>query len=241
MVTDDTAGALGRRLALAQSSSRLPSLVAALAKDGAIAWFGAAGEIGGSAPNESTQYRCGSISKTFVAVAVMRLRDEGLLELNDPIGVHLPELSGFPASVAQLLSHTSGLRAETSGPWWERTPGRPFAELVTSSIRPEDVLSRPGRRFHYSNVGYAILGELVARLRGARWDEVVAHELLGPLEMARTTFRPVPPHASGHGVHPHADVWLPEPEHEAASMAPAGQIWTTVEDLATWSAVLAGD
>ena len=241
MVTDGTASALDRRLALAQSSSRLPSLVAALARSGRIIWSGSAGEVEGTAPGETTQYRCGSISKTFVAVSVMRLRDEGLLELNDPIGTHLPELTGFQASVAQLLSHTSGLRAETSGPWWERTPGRPFSDLVASSIRPEDVLARPGRRFHYSNVGYAVLGELVARLRGARWDEVVAHDLLEPLGMARTTTRPVPPHASGHGVHPHADVWLPEPEHDAASMAPAGQLWTTVGDLATWSGVLAGD
>jgi hypothetical protein len=58
--------------------------------------------------------------------------------------------------------------------------------------------------------------------------------------MLRTTTRPVPPFARGFGVHPHADVLLPEPEHDAIAMAPAGQLWTTVGDLARWAALLAG-
>jgi hypothetical protein len=58
--------------------------------------------------------------------------------------------------------------------------------------------------------------------------------------MTRTTARPQPPRAIGFAVHPHADLLLPEPEHDAAAMAPAGQLWTTVTDLARWAAFLAG-
>ena len=231
------------RLAQEQVEARLPSLVAGLVRDGVLLWWGARGS-GGLAGNDpatpATQYRIGSISKTFAAVAVMRLRDEGALDLNDAVGRHVPELDDLPVTVGQLLSHTSGLPAEPRGPWWERTPGVPFADLVKSSARPSDLLWRPGRRFHYSNLGYAILGELVARRRSAPFGTVVHQELLVPLGMARTTQRPVAPHAEGLAVHPHADAVLREPEHDAAAMAPAGQLWSTIEDLAVWSEVIAG-
>ena len=240
MVRDDTARVLARRLGREQSESRLPSVAAGLVRDGKLTWFGGAGEVDGAPPTDETQYRCGSISKTFVAVEVMRLRDEGLVDLSDPITKHLPELGALRCDVAQLLSHTSGIRAETAGPWWERTPGIPFDSLVESSIRDADVLIRPGRRYHYSNVGFAILGELISRIRGRSWDDVVDDELLRPVGMLRTTTRPVRPYAPGYGVHPHADVVLGEPEHDAASMAPAGQLWTTTDDLSRWSSVLAG-
>ncbi|HLI44096.1 MAG TPA: serine hydrolase domain-containing protein [Acidimicrobiales bacterium] len=240
-VREETARALQLRLAAAQSRSRVPSVVAGIARAGRLIWFGAATGMDVVAPPDQTQYRCGSISKTFVAVEVMRLRDEGLIELDARIGSYLNELDHLGCTVRQLLSHTSGLRAETAGPWWERTPGVPFETLVATSLREVDELHRPGRRFHYSNVGYAVLGELVRRVRGAPWDEVVTAELLEPAGMLRTTAHPVPPHAEGYGVHPHADVLLPEPAHDAGAMAPAGQLWTTVGDLARWSSVLAGE
>jgi hypothetical protein len=81
----------------------------------------------------------------------------------------------------------------------------------------------------------------VARLRGAPWDEVVAASLLAPLGMTRTSTRPQEPAARGWGVHPLADVLHVEPEHDAGAMAPAGQLWSTVPDLARWAAFLAGE
>ncbi len=236
-------GKLEARLAREQVEARLPSLVAGLVRDGVLLWWGARGTLGLAGDSlrlPTTQYRIGSISKTFAAVAAMRLRDEGALDLNDAVGQHLPELGDLPVTIGQLLSHTSGLPAEPKGPWWERTPGVAFDDLVKSSARPSDLLWRPGRRFHYSNLGYAILGELVARRRSAPFGTVVHEELLVPLGMARTTRRPVGPHAEGLAVHPHIDAVLREPEHDAVAMGPAGQLWSTVEDLAVWSEVLAG-
>lgn len=243
VLRDDVVRRLGDRIAHEQADGRLPSLVVGLVRDGALVWWdssGSAGLPGGGPATAGTQYRIGSISKTFAAVATMRLRDEGVVALGDAVGEHLPELAELPITVAHLLSHTSGLRAETPGPWWERTPGVRFDALVASAIRPVDLLWRPGRRFHYSNVGYAILGELVARKRSAPFGEVVRDELLVPLAMERTTLRPEAPFAEGLAVHPHADAVLREPEHDAVAMAPAGQLWSTIEDLARWSEVLAG-
>ena len=181
VLREDLVRELEERLETEQALQRLPTLVVGLVRDGTLLWWGARGTTGiagGRPPTASTQYRIGSISKTFTAVSVMRLRDEGVIRLTDPVGEHLPELAGLPVTLAQLLSHTSGLRAETAGPWWERSPGVSFAELVSTSIRPEDLLWRPGRRFHYSNTGYAVLGELVSRKRSAPFGEVIRHELL---------------------------------------------------------------
>ena len=100
--------------------------------------------------------------------------------------------------------------------------------------------STPGTGFHYSNVGYAVLGELVARLRDQPWQDAVRAGILEPLGMTRTTTRPVPPAAPGLAVHPLADLGHVEPEHDAVSMAPAGQLWSTVDDLARWAAFLGG-
>ena len=240
-----TARQLDHRLATEQSDNRLPSVAAGLVRGGELVWSGAVGTLSGRADGDSattqTQYRIGSVTKTFVAVEVLRLRDEGRFGLNDPISAHLGDTAdtGFGGvTVAQLLSHTSGLRAETSGPWWERTPGGSWSDLLAS--RPA-LRFRPGARFHYSNVGYAVLGELVGRLRGMPWDEAVRASLLEPLGMARTTLRPQVPSAPGWGVHPLADLLHVEPEHDAGAMAPAGQLWSTVEDLSRWATFLAGD
>jgi CubicO group peptidase (beta-lactamase class C family) len=237
---------LARRLAARvreeQASQRLPSLVVGVARDGHVEWWGTAGTTGvpEDGATDDTQYRIGSISKSFVAVCVMRLRDEGRLDLSDEIGAHVPELGHLPVTIAQLLSHTAGLPAETPAPWWERVPGGDFAALVVSSLQREQLRWRPGRRFHYSNVGYAVLGELVSRVRRTPLFEVVSEELLQPLGMSRTSVRPVAPHAEGFAVHPHAPLVLAEPEHDAGAMAPAGQLWSTIADLARWSGVVAG-
>jgi CubicO group peptidase (beta-lactamase class C family) len=237
-----TARALSHRLAVEQSECRLPSVAAGLVRGGELVWSDAVGTLdgrsGGPASTVRTHYRIGSISKTFVAVEVLRLRDEGLLDLNDPVSRHVDDApSASRLTIGQLLSHTSGLQAETNGPWWERTAGGTWAELVAG--KPA-LKFRPGAKFHYSNLGYAVLGELVARLRGRPWDQVVRADLLEPLGMRRTSVRPREPAARGLGVHPLADLLHLEPEHDAVSMAPAGQLWSTVEDLCRWAAFLAG-
>ena len=237
-----TARHLHHLLATEQRRGRLPSVAAGIVRDGALAWSDAVGAIdgraGGVAADTDTQYRMGSITKTFVAVAVMRLRDAGRLDLLDRFEDHVPGSRVGGATIAQLLSHGGGVQAETNGPWWERTPGGTWDELVRSPVGQR---FRAGRRFHYTNVGFAALGELVARAHGTDWFEVVRRDLLDPLAMTRTTTRPTGKAAPGLAVHPFADVLLPEPEHDAGAMAPAGQLWSTVEDLARWAAFAGGD
>lgn len=234
-----TDSALLRRIAVEQSANRVPSLVAAVVRDGELVWSGARGQVGGLPPDNDTQYRLGSITKSLVATLVMRLRDEGRLDLNDPLDKHVPGTSFGTATIAQLLSHTAGLTSESPGSWWERSPGRDWPALA-ADLTPETIKNRPGSRFHYSNLGYGVLGELVARNRGTSWFEAVRSEILLPLGMSRTTPHPEGRHAQGWAVHPFADVLLPEPAPDAGAMAPAGQLWSTVHDLARWTAFISG-
>ena len=160
-----TTSHLDRLLATAQREGRLPSVVAGLVRGGLLVWSGAAGTLdgraGGTAPDADTQYRMGSITKTFVAVAVLRLRDAGRLDLTDRLGDHVDPTPFAAVTIEQLLTHAGGVQAETGGPWWERTPGSDWDELVAGLVGQR---FRAGRRFHYSDVGYAALGRL---LRGA--------------------------------------------------------------------------
>ncbi|MFJ1896881.1 serine hydrolase domain-containing protein [Streptomyces sp. NPDC088115] len=233
-----TRRALLHRIATAQSDGRSPSVVAAVRRQGQTVWNGARTCVEGHAPDDDTQFRIGSLTKTFTAVLVLRLRDEGLLDLADPLERHLPGTGLGEVTVHQLLGHSAGLGAESPAPWWERTPG---------SLRPElaDVLGEqtrmhtPGRRHHYSNPGYTVLGALIEAVRGASWAQVLKRELLEPLGMHRTSTGPEAPHAGGWAVHPWADAMLPEPAEDLGLMAPAGQLWSTTADLLRFAAFLA--
>ncbi|MFJ8032906.1 serine hydrolase domain-containing protein [Streptomyces sp. NPDC096032] len=233
-----TRRALLHRIAVAQTEGRAPSLVAAVVRGGQAVWHGARTSVDGHGPDENVQYRIGSITKTFTAVLVMRLRDEGLLDLGDPLEKHLPGTGAGEATIAQLLAHTAGLAAESPAPWWERTPGSLRPEL--GDVLGEQPLLHPvGRRHHYSNPGYTVLGALVEELRGAPWEEVLRAEILEPLGLRRTSAQPEPPSAGGWAVHPWADALLPEPLEDLGRMAPAGQLWSTTGDLARFAAFLA--
>lgn len=231
MLLPETERALLHRLATAQRDGRAPSMCGAVVRGGEVAWSHAI------EATTDTQYRIGSLTKTFVAVLVMRLRDEGRLALDDLLEHHLPAAPVQGVTIAQLLSHTAGLASETPPPWWERTPGETRPELA--DIVDPARKHRPGWRFHYSNPGFGLLGAVVEQLRGRPWPEVLQDEVLDPLEMPRTSFLPQPPHAQGTAVHPWADVIMPEVVQETGRMAPAGQLWSTVEDLCRFATLLA--
>lgn len=231
-----TARTLLARVARAQRDGRVPSLVAGVVRDGTLAWSAGRGAV--ADPHADVQYRLGSISKTVAAITVLRLRDEGLVDLDDPLERHLPGTPLGDRTLGQLLSHLAGAGSESPGGWWERTPGTTLEGLALTDA---DVVLPAARRFHYSNLGFGLLGEVVARIRGRAWADVARDEVLRPLGMTRTTPRPSGAAAQGFAVHPWADELLAEPEHDAVAMAPAGQLWATATDLGRLGAFLLGD
>ncbi|MEU3311429.1 serine hydrolase domain-containing protein [Streptomyces sp. NPDC006662] len=232
-----TRRALSHRIAVAQSEGRAPSVVAAVVRGGQVVWEGSRTSVEGHGPDGDVQYRVGSITKTFTAVLVMRLRDEGLLALSDPLGKHLPGSGADEVTIAQLLSHSAGLAAETPGEWWERTPAAQRPGLA-EVLGEKPFKHTPGSRHHYSNPGYTLLGSLVEALRGKPWEEALRTEVLEPLGLHRTSAHPQAPHAGGWAVHPWADVMMPEPAEDLGLMAAAGQLWSTTRDLARFAVLL---
>ncbi|WBB80205.1 serine hydrolase [Micromonospora sp. WMMD882] len=219
-----------------QVTGRAPSLVLGVVRDGALAHLAAAGER--PRPHADLQYRLGSISKTMTAVLVMQLRDAGRLDLADPLDRHLPGTPLGALTLRQLLGHASGLQREPDGDWWERAEGGDLTTLLAGATGSK-VAYPPYRGYHYSNLAYGLLGGALERLTGTPWYALLRDRILDPLGMRRTTYQATEPYARGYVVHPWHDTLHEEPRTDTGAMAPAGQLWATVTDLATWAAFLA--
>ncbi|MGC9665680.1 serine hydrolase domain-containing protein [Planosporangium sp. 12N6] len=192
----------------------------------------------GRRPAADTRFRIGSITKTMTAALVLALRDEGRLALDDPLRRYLPDAPFAGVTLRHLLGHVSGLQREPDGEWWERSAGVDV-ERFLAALTPEKVAYPPYRSYHYSNLGYGLLGAALARLTGQPWWDLVTARLLDPLGMTRTSYHPVEPFARGYVVHPWHGTLHEEPRHDAGAMAPAGQLWSTADDLLRWAAFLA--
>ena len=178
MLLPETERALLHRLATGQRDGRAPSIAGAVVRDGERVWAHAI------ETTTDTQFRIGSLTKTFVAVLVMRLRDEGQLGLADPLEKHLADAPIRGVTIVQLLSHTAGIASETPGPWWERSPGELRPELA--DLIGEDGLKHPsGSRFHYSYSS----SSLVLLYYGSIRPLIASSILLGRLCVCRHTRR----------------------------------------------------
>ncbi len=225
---------IGAIVARAQSEARVPGVVASVMAGGDVLHTASAG----TGLDAMTQSRIGSVTKTFTATLVLRLRDAGELSLQAPLRTFLPSAPLGEVTIRQVLSHSSGLRREPGGPWWERAAGVDIPSLL-ADLTGDALLGRPSRRHHYSNLGYGLLGAVVSKITGDTWWEALRAQVIAPLGMARTSYRPQAPFATGYVVHPHDGRLRAEPRHDAGAMAPAGQLWSTVGDLARWGGFIA--
>ena len=232
---------LDHLLRTAQAEQRMPSVSACVFRRGELLWEGVLGVADVKAARPATTddvYRIGSITKTFTAVLVMQLVDAGRIELDAPLHVYLPEVPPGP-TVRMALSHLTGVQREPPGEIWEsmRPPSRD--ELIAGLEDAEQVLA-PGELWHYSNLVFALLGEIVMRSTGRTYAEVLQERILDPLGLARTSLRPSPPLARPYFVDPYTDTVHDEPDPEVTeSTGAAGWLWSTPADLARWGTFLA--
>ena len=241
MIRDSTAALLRRIVLQRQRDGRVPGIHASVVRHGEVMWEAGVGtaEVGTErAPARDDQFLIASNTKTFVATMVMQLRDEGRLDLQDRLADHLPGLA-HDISIRDALSHLSGMQREPVGDVWVTLEHPDAQALLDQSEQAERVL-RPGDQFHYSNLVFALLGQVVARLDGRPWDESLRARLLDPLAMTRTTVGfDDGPRAHGYFVGPWHDVPTPEALIDLRATGPAGALASTAGDLARWTAFVA--
>lgn len=230
-----------RRLALeAQQAGRLPSLAAGVFRGDELVWsyaVGLADVESEEAATPDTQYGVASITKTFTAASVFQLRDEGKLELDEPLSRYLPEAAHGSPTLRRLLAHASGLQREPPGEVWETLEFPGEGELLARLDQAEQVLA-PGAAWHYSNLAYALLGHVVARVSGTPFRDYVREQLLEPLGLRRTTWGATEPAARPYFVEPYSDAVKREPELELGGKGGESGLASTVGDLARWGSFL---
>jgi CubicO group peptidase (beta-lactamase class C family) len=226
------------------------SISAAIVKHNKVIWsqaFGPLDRNGDRFANDDTIYRAASITKSFTAFLMMQFVQDGILELDDPVEKHFPEireLEGYSESrritFRQLASHTSGLIRE---PKLENADSGPIEEWeykVLQSIPKTLFESNPGERFSYSNIGYGILGVALSRTAQQPLIEMIEERIFKPLHMSNSFFV-VPKHklenlAQGMGGGPFGDRELdlegPKNEHRGRGYkVPNGGLYSTPTDL----------
>jgi CubicO group peptidase (beta-lactamase class C family) len=183
------------------------------------------------------QARICSMTKSFTAVALMQLRDAGVMELAAPASVYVPELAGwrYDVTVQQLLTMTAGL--PTDDAWADRRLDWSPAEF-TAFLRGGVTFARPpGVRFEYANLGWAVLGRVLGNVSSSRAQEYVRKHVLEPLRLTRTTWTQVEPTLNGHRIT--RDVVVREDEPLAdGEFSPMGGLWSTAADVCRWMAFL---
>ncbi len=239
-IPERLAARLERLVRQAQREKRAPSIAAALIRDGELVWetaVGAADVEAGVEATPDTQYRIGSITKTFTAAAIMQLRDAGKLDLEDTLDRHV-DGAAYTPTLRRLLSHASGLQRETQDDSWLTLRFAPPDELLETLAQAELVLPS-GARFHYSNLAFALLGIVVERISGQPYQDYVRERLFEPVGLTRVTFEPEPPAAKGYLAQPYADGVWDTIGVETGAWASAGQLWGTAADICRWGAFLA--
>ncbi len=186
------------------SSTRIPGLSLAIVKDGRVVYsrgFGFRDVEKGLAATPRTVYGIGSVTKSFTAIAVLKLVEEGRLSLDDEVSKYVPlklEARGKPVRVHHLLTHSSGIPALAyaeafirgqlglDGPW---LPVATAEDVISFMSDYADwVHAEPGTRFFYLNEGYVLLGYIVSKVSGMRYEDFVRKHVLKPLGMSRTYF-----------------------------------------------------
>jgi len=241
-LTEGLIRSLDHQVREAQSQWHSPAVSAGIVRDGALVWslhVGSSRLDPVTAPTDDTQYMIGSITKTFTAVLVMALRDAGRLSLDDRLDAYLPRTRHGSVTIRQMLAHASGLQREPVGRIWESLDAPDQERLLRELEDAEQVL--PAHfAFHYSNLAFALLGQIVEQLEARSWGDVVTERILAPLEMRSTGLVPDQGRrAEGYQVHPHTGVATVEPQFELRATAPFGGLWSTVGDLGRYAAFVA--
>ncbi|MEN9632609.1 MAG: hypothetical protein RL077_1013 [Verrucomicrobiota bacterium] len=229
----------------AAAQKNYPGLVWGLVLDGdlvhtgAIGWANVAEKIPAT---RETRFRIASMTKSFTALAIIKLRDAGHLSLADPIAKFLPEFrhitpltADAPAiTVRHLLTMTPGFPEDN--PWGDRqlaVSPRDFADFLTRGLA---LANPPGVTYEYSNLAFALLGQIITHVSGQPYQRYLTREILEPLGLRATRweYTEVPPDQLALGYRWEDGAWLAEPLLHDGVYGAMGGLLTTIDDFARY-------
>ncbi len=230
------------------SAQKIPGMVWGMVIDGRLAHVGTAGmrDRASNAPvMADTAFRIASMTKSFTVLAILKLRDEGKLSLEDPVSKWIPEFARIelptrdsaPLQVRQLLSHSTGWPEDN--PWGDQQLSATEAEVTKWLLRGIPFSTPPDTRYEYSNYAFGLLGRVVTRASGVPYEKYVSTQILAKLHMASSAFQfselPASQRAVGYRIQPDGS-YLDEPPLPQGAFSSAGGLLTTAADLGRYIA-----
>lgn len=228
---------------------QMPGAIMGLIIDGELVWVKATGvrETDQKAPvTPDTVFRIASMTKSFTAMAILKLRDDGKLSLDDPAARYVPALADLPyptkdspaITIRHLLTHSEGFPEDN--PWGDRQLAQSDETMRAWLKAGIPFSTAPGTGFEYSNYGFAILSQVIARASGRPYADYVRDNILRPLGMTSATFEmsAVPREHIALGYRREGDAWVAEPILAHGPFGGMGGLWTNTRDLARYVAFL---
>lgn len=193
-------------------------------------------------PTASTVYRIASMSKSFTAMAILKLRDEGKLQITDPIGQYIPEFKNAgalttdaaPITIQHLMTMSAGFPEDN--PWGDRQlddSNEELLELINAGLSFSNV---PGTTYEYSNLGYALLGRTISNVTGMPYQQYITENILQPLGMTNSyyEFENVPDEQLALGYLWEDGDWIAEPILHDGAYGSMGGMLCSLEDFSKY-------
>ena len=230
------------------ASQKIPGMVWGIVIDDRLAHLGTTGvrdRATGAAITASTTFRIASMTKSFTALAILKLRDDGKLSLEDPVSKWIPEFARMdvptrdtpPLRVRQLLSHSAGFPEDN--PWGDQQLSATDAALDQWLRAGIPFSTAPGTRYEYSNYAFGLLGRIVTKASGVTYENYMRDQILSPLGMTSTTFEfstvPAASRAVGYRLKPDG-TYAEEPPLPHGVFGAMGGLLTTATDLGRYVA-----
>ena len=194
--------------------------------------------------NNQTDFRIASMSKSVTAMAILKLRDEGKLKLDDPAYLYVPELKSqhlptkdAPAiTIRNLLTHSAGFPEDN--PWGDRQLAISDAAMLNMFKKGISFSNNPSTAYEYSNMGFAILGYIIKKVSGKSYQKYTQEHIFKPLGMSHTywEYNEVPADKLAHGYRWLKEEWVEQPLLHDGAYGAMGGLITTIDDFAKYVA-----
>ncbi|MBD1392441.1 serine hydrolase domain-containing protein [Mucilaginibacter glaciei] len=225
-----------------------PGMAYGIVVDGKLVYTGNSGytDLELKTPVTSkSDFRIASMTKSFTAMAILKLRDEGKLKLDDPASLYIPEMKNnkyltrdaAPVTIRHLLTHSAGYPEDN--PWGDRQLAVSDEQLLNIYRKGVSFSNNPGQGYEYSNLGFATLGYIIKKVSGKTYEDYITEYILKPLGMTHTywEYTKVPKTQLALGYRWLDGKWVEQPLLHDGAYGAMGGLITTIEDFYRYTAV----